>query len=40
MGSCHRDGTFEFLAGDIGLLKAITRHGAELRLRSVENNSG
>jgi hypothetical protein len=41
MGSCHRDGTFEFRAGDIGVPNrspALTRHWAEFRSRSRQDN--
>jgi hypothetical protein len=41
MGSCHRDGTFEFRAGDIAVPNrspALTLHGAEFRPRSRQDN--
>ena len=41
VGSCHRDGTFDYRTGDIGApvrRPALTRHDAEFRPRSVQDS--
>jgi hypothetical protein len=41
-GSCHRDGTFGILTGDIGMpdrSSALTRHDAEFSLRLAQGSS-